>query len=122
MAALEYATAPTAGETFSCYLAPSPDATAANGNPGGVSGSDSAYTGTAGDTLANSLKQLTYIGRMSLTVDSTGTVQVGVIAQEFQPPYRYGTLVCVNDSAADALHSDAVEIHIVFDPIIDEIQ
>ena len=78
MAAIEFATAPAAGELVDFYLAFSPNATAANANPGGVSGSDAAYTGYSSN-LADSLKQLTYIGSMVATVQATTTIQIANI-------------------------------------------
>jgi hypothetical protein len=52
--------------------------------------------------------------------DATGTVQVAEVGT-FSPPERYGTLVVKNESGA-AFHSDDVESHVVFDPVIPEIQ
>lgn len=119
-AALEFASSGlTAGETVVMYWAPSPDATAANGNPGGVSGSDGAYDGY-GTNLDASLRQLTRIGTFVVTADATGTVQIASVGA-LVPPERYGTLVVVNRSGA-ALHSDDVEMHVVLTPIVDEIQ
>lgn len=119
-AAIEFATAPAAGETVDFYMAFSPSATAAVANPGGVSGSDSAYTGYSSN-LADSLKQLTYIGSMVLTVQATTTVQIAPIGV-FSPPHRYATLVVVNNSAADAFVADAVEMSVLIEPIDTQIQ
>jgi hypothetical protein len=119
MAALEFAATPTAGQTVEFYWAPSPDSVAANGNPGGVSGSDSAYTGYSSN-LDASLKQLDFIGAFIVTAQATTTVQVGIVGVLI-PSERYGTLVAVNRSAA-SIHSDDVEIHVVFNPLVDEIQ
>ena len=53
MAAFEMAVSGlTAGLTLELYWAPSSDATAANSNPGGVSGSDSAYSGYSSNLTA----------------------------------------------------------------------
>lgn len=120
MAAIEWATAPAAGETVDFYLAFSPDGTAANANPGGVSGSDSAYTGYSSN-LADSLKQLTLIGSMIATVQATTTVQIALIGF-FSAPLRYATLVVVNNSAADAFVADAVEMSVLVSPVEDQIQ
>lgn len=117
--AIEWATAPTAGETIDFYLAPSPSSTAANANPGGVSGSDSAYSGYSAN-LDDSLKQLIFIGSLVATVQATTTVQIAQIGI-FQPPERYATIVVDNSSAADNLVADAVEMSILISPIIDEI-
>lgn len=119
MAAFELAATPTAGDVIELYWAPSPDATAANGNPGGISGSDAAYAGYSAN-LAASVKQLQYIGSFVCTAQSTGTVQKALVGI-FSPAERYGTLVVKNESGA-AFHNDAVESHVVLDPIIDEVQ
>ena len=114
MAAIEFATAPAAGELVTAYWGPSPSGVAAQGNPGGIVGVDGAYTGYG--ALAAALPQLQLIGSMSLTTDATGTIQVGVIGT-FSPLMRYGTLVVVNSSAADDFHSDVIEISIAFIPV-----
>jgi len=120
IAAFEFAVAPASGEVVELYWAPSPDSTAANGNPGGVSGSDAAYTGTAGDSLADSVHQLQYIGPFVCTADATGTVQVATVGK-LRPRDRYGTLIVKNE-AGQAYHSDDVESHVVFQPQTPEIQ
>jgi hypothetical protein len=117
--AFEMAATPTAGEVIELYWAPSQHATAATGNPANVSGSDAAYTGYSSN-LADSVKQLQFIGAFVCTVQATATVQVGEVGQ-FEPPERYGSLVVKNESGA-AFHSDAVETHVVFDPIVPEVQ
>ena len=118
-AVLEYAAGIDAGETVRLFLAPSHHATAANANPGNVSGADAAYTGYSSN-LADALQHLMPIGTIRLTAQATATVQV-VDVDDFTPPERYGSLVVVND-ADDAMHNDAVEMHIVFDPIVAELQ
>lgn len=120
MAALEFATAPAAGETVDFYLAFSNSLTAANANPGGVSGADAAYAGYSAN-LTDSLKQLTFIGSMSLTVQATGDVQIADIGTFFAEE-RYATLIVVNSSAVDDLHSDVVEMSVLISPVVDEIQ
>lgn len=119
VAAFEFAATPTAGDVVELYIGWSPDATAANGNPGGLSGSDADYTGYS-TNLAASVRQLDRIGTFVVTADTTGTVQIAK-AGLFTPKERYGILVVKNESAA-ALHSDDVESHVVFDPVIAEIQ
>ena len=119
-AAFELAATPTAGAVVSLYWAPSQSATAANGNPAGTTGADAAYAGYAGDSLAPSVKQLDYIGDFICTAKATATVQVAEVG-ELYPSERYGSLVAYNNSGA-AFHNDAVECHVVFDPIVDEIQ
>lgn len=114
-AAFEIAATPTAGNTIDLYWAPSQSSTAANGNVGNVSGSDAAYAGYSSN-LSATLPQLIYIGSFVCTAQATATIQVGRVGI-FMPPERYGSLIIVNSSGA-ALHSDDVEIHVVFDPIV----
>jgi len=117
--AFEMAATPTAGELIELYWAPSQSATAGTGNPGGVSGSDAAYAGYSSN-LAESVLQLIYIGSFVCTVQVATTVQIGEVGV-FSPTERYGSLIVKNESGA-AFHSDAVESHVVFDPIVDELQ
>ena len=107
-------------EKVDIYLAFSPSGTAANANPGGVSGSDAAYTGTAGDSLADSLRQLEYAGALTTTTDDTTVVQYQKIG-EVHAIGRYVTPVLVNN-ATGAFMTDAVEMYIALEPIIDEFQ
>lgn len=118
-AAFEMAATPTAGDIIQLYWAPSQHATAGTGNPGNVGGGDAAYAGYAAN-LAASVKQLILIGVFVCTANPTSTVQVAECGQ-FQPPERYGSLIVKNESNA-AFHSDDVECHVVFDPIVPEIQ
>lgn len=120
MAAIEMAVAPTDGDTVDFYWAGSPSGTAANANPGGTSGSDAAYTGTSGSTLAESLQQLEFIGSLVLTNDATTIVQYGVIGVLSEIP-RYGMPVIYNNSA-QAFVADAVEMYIALLPLVDEVQ
>ena len=115
VAAIEFATAPADGDTVDFYWAPSNNATAAVANPGGVSGADGAYTGTAGSTITESLAQCMYIGSLSCTNDATTTVQIGYIGS-FMPPERYGTLVVYNNTGV-SYHSDAVEMSVSLTPM-----
>lgn len=118
-AAFELAATPTAGDVIELYWAPSSSATAGTGNAGGVSGADAAYTGTSSN-LAASVKQLERIGTFVCVEDPTTFIQIAECGY-FVPGARYGTLVVKNESAA-AFHSDDVECHVVFDPIVDEVQ
>lgn len=120
MAAIEFASSGlTANSVVTMYWAPSPDATAANGNPAGISGSDAAYTGYSSN-LADSLHQLVRIGDFVVTGQATTTVQVAAVGV-FAPQERYGSLVVENNSGA-AIHSDDVECHVVLTPVVTEIQ
>jgi hypothetical protein len=112
--------APASGTVIDVYFAPSPDATAGNENPGGVSGADAAYTGTAGDSIADSLKQLDFIGSLVCTADADPVMQIQLIGV-YSPPMRYGSPVIFNQSG-QAHVGDATHSYLMFQPIIDEIQ
>jgi len=114
--AMEWATAPVAGETFDIYWASSPVLTAGTGNPGYVAGTDADYTGTPG-TLAEGLAQLIYVGSLICSVDAV--TQVQVVNGYFRPPHRHGMLVGHNNTSDTT--GDTVESAVAFDPIIDEI-
>ena len=119
MAAFELAATPTAGNVIEVWLMPSPDATAANGNPGAASGSDAAYSGYSSNLEASIIQGL-QIGVFVVTAQATGTVQIAYVGC-VSPPERYGSLIVSNKSGA-AFHSDDVECHVVLTPIIDEVQ
>lgn len=118
-AAFEMAATPTAGEVIEFYWGVSQTTTSANGNPANLTGSDAAYAGYSSN-LADSIKQLDFIGNFIVTVQVTGIIQVvevGILV----PSERHGILVIKNESGA-AFHSDDVESHVVLTPIVDEIQ
>ena len=116
---LEFATAPVTGEVVDFYLAPTSNSTAANGNVMSIDGVDA-----AAPSGFSTLKELTdackWIGSFVCSADATTTVQ-NASCGVFSPPERYGILIVVNNTS-DAIHSDAVECNIVFNPIVDEIQ
>lgn len=116
--AVEIAATPTASNAIDLYWAPSHSGTAGTGNAGGVSGSDSAYTGYSSNAAA-AVKQLDFIGSAIVTTQATATVQVIEVQGLFSPSERYGSLVVLNGSGA-AIHSDDVEINIVADPYVPE--
>lgn len=110
-ACLEFEAAPSDGDSVDFYWAGSPSATAATGNPGGTTGSDAAYTDTAG-TLA----ELQYIGSLTCRNNVICIGKVGA----FIPEHRYGSLVIVNN-ADQALRSTATamdEAHVTLTPVI----
>lgn len=111
---------PTIGGTMDYYWMPSTSGTQANGNVAGNSGADGAApAGALGSILlAELIKQCQYIG--SLVVHDGGSVQNGFVGV-FSPVTRYGQLLVVNNSG-DALEADDVENHVVFNPIVDEVQ
>lgn len=116
---VEYDVAPTSGNICSLWWAPSPHATAGTANPGGASGTDAAYAGTASDSLADSILQLALIGNLVCTSDAATVVNQQSFV--FFPSERYGSPVVWNE-ADQALEGDAVEMSIIFTPLIDEIQ
>ncbi len=120
MASLEFAATPTSGALVEFYWAPSPISTAANGNPMNINGEDADAPSGIG-TLAELVAACDYIGAFVCTDDATGAVQTALVSKAFEPGERYGILIVKNESGA-ALHSDDVECHVVFNPIVDEIQ
>ncbi len=114
-ASIEFDTEPVTGETVDFYWAPSSKSGAAVGNPGYVAGASAAFTGTPA-TLAEALKQLTYIGSLVASADLATTVQTAVIGV-LRPTQRYGTLI-VHNNTVDHFEGDAIEMAVAFDPII----
>ena len=109
-ACIEFETAPTDGKRVDFFWAASPNATAGNANPGGVTGSDANYTETMG-----TLSQLQRIG--ALTVRNN-VINLGLVGM-FTPLHRYGSLIVINQ-ANTAFRSTATamdETHIVMTPI-----
>ena len=126
-AAIEWETTPevVAGETVDFYIGWSNSATATDANPGALTGSDAAYAGNAAGTLADSLKQLDYIGSMSMdNVINTDTigVQIDTLIGTFSAKMRYGMLVVVNSSALAAFHSDMAETSFLISPNVFQTQ
>lgn len=119
-AAIEFAVAPSSGDNVDIWIGFSPDAAAATANPGGLTGSDAAYSGTAGDSLDDSLKQLEFIGTLIATADATTVVQFQFIGW-FVASERYASIV-VDNNADQALVGDAVEMAIRIVPVLDEVQ
>lgn len=115
--AIEHAATPTAGNAWTLYLAYSDNGTAGIGNSGGASGSSASYTGYSSNAAASVL-QLHNIGPLVVTAQATATVQV-MEGRRFSPRSRYASLIVLNGSGA-AVHSDDVECHIVFNPVVIE--
>ena len=108
-----------AGESVDFYWAPSLSVTAATANPGGVVGSDGAYSGTAGSTLAESLLQLQFIGSLIVTDDDHPVVLQQTFVVAF--PTQYGTLVAHNNQTNGIL-GDPDKMSVTFTPIEEEAQ
>lgn len=119
---IEFLSGAVSGEVVSFHHASSPHATAGNANPGGTSGADGVYTGTAGDSLADSLEQLQLIGNLKTTSDNTTVVQYGIVGYLFGDSIlRYGMPVAFFDTTGAAV-ADAVEMLIAYIPINPDIQ
>ena len=106
----EHETAAVDGEAIDWYWAGSPSATAGTGNPGVITGTDAGITDTPGN-----LRQLTYIGSMTLKAT---VVNIGVVGF-LTPTQRYGCLVAVNQSTK-TLRSTATamdEMHATLTPV-----
>jgi hypothetical protein len=112
---------PSATGRIDYYWAPSTSGTQANGNVAGNSGADGAAPdGALGSiTLAEFLKQCDFIG--SLFTHDGAVVQNGLVNPRWSPSSRYGELVVVNNGG-DNFEADDVEMHQVFNPIVEEIQ
>lgn len=118
-ASIEFATAPTTGETVDFYWGPSHSGTAGKGNMAQLTGTDAEYTGGTPELLEG-LKQLMYIGSLVASADATTVVQTAYIGV-FAPPDRYGSLVVYNNTSV-SYHSDAVEMAVSFEPITPDAQ
>ncbi len=119
--AVEFKTgeAPESGETADLYWGPAVSASA--GFQGGLVGTEGAYIGTAGDSLADSLLQLMFIGSISLTADAVGVVQRDTWI--FSPPTQFGQPVIVNSTDAEDFNlADAEEMYVRMVPLNPDIQ
>jgi len=115
-AALEFQVAPVSLTVVEFYWGPSPSTTAGTANPGGLTGADAAYTGTASDSLLDSLSQLLHIGNLVCTADATTVVQFQRIGT-IHGAMRYGSLVVHNLSGQSLLTADAVEMGVALYPL-----
>ena len=114
-ACLEFESAPADGGVVNFYWGASPNTGAATGNPGGLTGTDAAFT----DTIGN-LGELLSIGSLSVRNNVIAIGHVGI----FRPIFQYGILLVVNEASV-ALRSTATamdETHIVMTEMIDEVQ
>lgn len=109
-----------AGSAVDFYWNASGITTAGTGNMGATSGAAAAYTGYSAD-LADSLKQLIYIGSMVMTDDAVDSAQIGFVGI-LSPPHRWGSLVVVNNTGQTICDTDDIEAHVVLSPIVDEVQ
>lgn len=89
--------APVNGTIVEIWWSSSSSGTAATDNTGAASGSDAAYTGSAGGALAATKLQLQFIGAMPLTADADTITQIAEFV--WYPTQRYGMPIIVNLSA-----------------------
>lgn len=111
--------APAAGKVIELYWSSSPSAVAGAHNTGACSGTDAAYTGSAGGTVDETKPQLLFVDVLVLTPDADAVVQIAEFI--FFPPQRYGMPVLVNKSG-QALEGDDDSHQIAIYPLIDEVQ
>jgi len=118
MASIETGTGVATGLTYDFYLAPSTQSVAADGNPAQIAGVDTQTFSGIG-VVGGLLRQSLFIGSLVVNsqANSVQTAFVGV----FSPPEQYGILIVIN-STTESAESNANEHHIVFNPIVDEIQ
>lgn len=120
--AIEFDSMSESDEEVEFYHAGSPSATAGNANPGGTSGADAAYTGTAGDVLVDSLRPLIGLGSLITTSDDTTVVQYGTIGYiDGCDMERYGMPVVFLNTTPETV-ADAVEMIVAYIPCNDDIQ
>ena len=112
-ACMESTATPAAGGTFDFYWNASPNATAGEGNNGGASGTDLAYT-AAGE------KQLIHIGAMTVRANVINIdANIGVLWM----PYLYGSLIMVNNtSVAMVADANADNCFATLTPILPDLQ
>lgn len=110
---------PNAGERVDIYWAASLSNVAATANPGGVSGSDGAYTGTAGSTLTESLQELQFLGSLITTNDFDIVQQQTFFATL---PTQYGTIVVVNNVGEHLTDEAGNKLAVVLTPREYEVQ
>jgi hypothetical protein len=106
--AVEMAADPTADEVWTVWVGYSKSGTVGTDNPGGLSGSDAAYSGYSGGTAANGIKNLRRVGQLVLdTINDLDAPQIQEVGLIF-PTARYLMFVLHNGSSV-AHHSDAVQ-------------
>lgn len=118
-AVVDWETTPeiAAGETVNFYMGWSNNGTAATANPAALTGTDSAYSGYSAGSLSASLKQLDFIGSMSMdNVINTDEHQVNTNISIITPKLRYGILVVENAAASAAFHSSMADTCFFFLP------
>jgi hypothetical protein len=117
-AVFDFGNPPTSGEYVECYWGPSTVGTAGNGNVAGLTGASGEYTPYGSDAnFAYAAQQMDFVGNFVIALSSG--VQVGSVGT-FSPSSRYGSLVVRNKS--EVTLGDNVETHVLFEPILDEVE
>lgn len=119
-AAFEWSVAPSAGGVVDIFIGFSDNATAANSNPGNLSGSDAAYVGygAAATDADEAIGQLDFVGPLVVSNDADVQVaEIGIIVPRFQ----YAMIV-VRNATDQAFIADAVEMSIHVVPFITQSQ
>lgn len=116
---MQIAAASSAG-AVEFYWNASPSATAATANMGAASGSAAAYSGYSSD-LTVAVRQLIFIGVAVLTDDGVDSVQICFVG-DLYPPHRYGSLIVKNECGQTICDTDDIEAHVVFNPVVPEVQ
>lgn len=116
---IEPVSAPAATGFYQFWLGWSDSATAANNNPGNLSGSDAAYNGygaasTDADEVVNG-GQIEYVGALGVSADDD--VHVGIVGIVV-PKLRYVSPLFRNSTSVST-ESDAVEMCIALYPMQD---
>lgn len=120
--AVEFASGAISGETVDYYWGASNSTTAGTHNPAGMDGVGGVYTGTAGDSAADSVKQLLFIGSLVTTSDQTTVVQYGMVGHlSGDALLRWGMPLMLNGSTG-ATVADSVEQYIALVAIAPDIQ
>jgi len=109
--------AAVSGTVIDYYIGLSPTTSV---RPAGLTGSDSSYAGTAGDSLDDSLRQLNYIGSLIATSDTTGTQQNQRIGF-FNASEQFGVIVVDNNTTVSFADNGA-NLYVRINPIITEVQ
>lgn len=106
------------GAPVELWWSSSPNATAGTDNTGGASGTDAAYSGSAGGLVAQTKYQLQLIGVCPVTADADGVVQI----EEFvwYPTQRYGGPIVLNGTA-QAFEGDEDSHVITIYPLNEEV-
>ena len=87
-----------------------------------MDGTGGVYTGTAGDSAADSVHQLQYIGPLTTTSDQTTVVQYGIVGVlTGDSILRWGMPLMLNGSTG-ATVADSVEQYIALVPVPPDIQ